>query len=294
MRMRAIVCLLLLGASGLRAATPQSDTRDGMSVVRVTSAEVHVTLTAVDDKTRNHATLSPADLIVVRDGESVEKISALEDYHQAPLSLVVLTDVSESMLPGVSLERTATQHLQSKSNANDHLTLLDFGFELTARTPQNGPDLTSLYDSLIRTIAAFPSNSAGRRAILVLTDGDDNYSYHSLKDVISAAQRSDTAIYAITAHPSRKQIYRPDVLHKICSETGGEYFDVRNADGVTNAIDEIADELRNGYDLVFRPDSTSAGLHQLTVRSEKSGVRIRHRSAFFQPLTKPDTDIAAQ
>jgi hypothetical protein len=84
-------------------------------------------------------------------------------------------------------------------------------------------------------------------------------------------------------HPDRKQRYRPDVLQRLCNETGGEYFDVKNAAAVTSAIEQIVSELRNGYELVFRPGATQPGIHRISVRNVNSNIKITHRTSYFQP-----------
>ena len=136
---------------------------------------------------------------------------------------------------------------------------------------------------MMETLPTIDRNSNGRRALILFTDGDDNYSYHSLGDVIARAQRFDVAIYAVTAHPGKKQYFRPEVLQKLCDETGGKYYAVRKLAEMQSAISQIDYDLRNDYELVFRPGSASAGLHQLTIRPAHDDLRFFYRSAYFQP-----------
>ena len=289
MRMRAAVLTvtLLLSAMGGWAATPEASPDASLPTFRVTTAEVHVTFTAVRGKNQPVSNLSLADFVVLRDGSPIDRIVSFEPYHEAPISALMLTDVSDSMLKGLPLERTAAEWLRSNSNpANDHVSFVDFGYEVERGSSPQSRRMTSLYDALIETLPRLAHNASGRQALILLTDGMDNYSYHSLSDVIDMAQRFDIAVYAITAHPGKKQYYRPDLLQMLCDETGGKYYDVRKPEALLNAIAEINDELRNGYELVFRPDAAGAGMHQLSIQPNQRGMRFFHRTAYFQPGTE--------
>jgi len=287
MRMRiAVAATILFFAIAGWAAGPDGKTDTSIPTFRVTAAEVHVTFTAAREKNRVVTDLSAADFRVLRDGHPVEQIVSFEPIANAPLSVLVLTDISDSMLPGLSLERAASEWLLANSNASrNQLTLMDFGDELeTNQHPRSAHQhLTSLYDALMETLPALASYGRGRRALILLTDGIDNYSLHSLNEAISLAQRYDVAVYAVTAHPGKKQYYRPDVLQRLCEETGGRYYDVRKANETTNAMAQINDELRNGFEVVFLPGSSAPGMHQLVLQSTQRRLKLFYRSAYFQP-----------
>ncbi len=267
------------------AAGPGTNPEIATPTFRVTTAEVHLTLSAVREKSEPVTDLSAYDFQVLRDGREVSEIVSFEPIDNAPLSAVLLTDVSESMLKGLPMERAGAAWIKANFNGSqDHLLFIDFGAEPESGRHSANPHLTSLYDALLDTLPRLQSCGARRRAVILLTDGEDNYSLHTISDVISAAQRYDIAIYAITAHPSRKQYYRPDVLQTLSEQTGGRYYDVRKQEQMAAAMAEITNELRHGFELVFRPGTTTPGLHQVAIRPRNKNLRIFCRSAYYQPL----------
>jgi von Willebrand factor type A domain len=282
---------LLITTCNLWAASPENGTDPGVTTFRVTSGEVHVAISAVTNRNQPVPDLSANDFVLLRDGQPVEQITSFA-REQTPVSALVLTDVSESMQPGLTLERSAAQWLQENSNPNrDHLQFLDFGLEVEPTARQTGSHLTSMYDSLVKTLPQVATQGSGRRALILLSDGDDNSSFHALPDVIEAAQKFDVAIYAVTAHPSRKQYIAEDVLNTLATETGGRFYQVRNAREMQSALSAIREQLTNGYDLVFRPDSTSPGVHQLAIQPLNTKLKFFYRTAYFQP-ENPGPQIA--
>ncbi|MGZ4787222.1 MAG: VWA domain-containing protein [Terriglobales bacterium] len=292
MRMRIAAGIAVFSlAMTMWAAGPEGRNDVSLPTFRITTAEVHIAFTAAREKNRAVTDLSATDFQLLRDGRPVDDIVSFEPYADAPLSALVMVDVSDSMLLGLSLERAASQWLQANSDASrDRLSFVDFGAEVQPdkTVPESKRHLTSVYDALMETMPNFARNSGGRRSLILLTDGIDNYSLHSLNDVIAAAERYDIAVYAITAHPGKKQFYRPDILTKLCEETGGRYYEVRKADAMLYAIAQINDELRNGYEVVFRPGSAGAGVHQLAIRSTHRQLRFSYRAAYFQPAAVSD------
>jgi len=282
-----VTATLLIAPVICWGAGPEANPPDSLPTFRVTAAEVHVDFTAVRDKNQVVNNLSASDFQLLKDGRTVDQVS-LEKYNDAPISALVLTDVSDSMAKAIPMERASADWLRSKTNpAKDRLAFIDFG-EALASAEKPGyirGHLTSVYDALFETLMGFGSKSSTRREIVLLTDGIDNNSLHSLREVITLAQRFDIAIYAITAHPGKKQFYEPDVLRYLCEQTGGKYYEARKLAAMLTATAAINDELRNGYAVVFRPDVASPGMHQVSLRPNQPGLRFYYRSAYFQPET---------
>ena len=280
-----LVTATLLMATGTWAAGPEANPRESVPTFRITTAEVHVSFTAVRDRNQVVTNLSSSDFDLLRDGLAIKQVS-LERYDDAPISALVLTDISDSMVRALPMERAAAEFLRSKIHPqSDRLSFVDFGEEMSSSKESRtvGSHLTSLYDSVFETLMQFGQSSGERRALVLLTDGIDNYSLHGLRDVVALAQRFDIAIYAVTAHPSKKQFYRPDLLQFLCEQTGGKYYDARKLDAMLAATAAINEELRNGYEAVFRPDGATPGMHAVTLRPNQRGLRFYYRSAYFQP-----------
>ena len=291
MKLAAAAVLCTVAVSGW-ASGPEGSSDTSFPVFRFTTAEVRVTFTAIRANAQPVTDLSFSDFAVLRDGKPVGGIVSFATYRQAPLSALVLTDVSDSMLPGLPLERTATEWLKSHSDGTrDWLSFLEFGAEVAPGKAAFFHHMTSMYDVLLEVMPRVLGHGEGRRALILLTDGYDNFSYHDLSDVIATAQRNDIAIYAITAHPSRKQYFCPEVLRQLSEQTGGRYFEVRKANELLRALWKIDDELRNGYELVFRPGVADRGFHRLSIRSARPGMHFYYRSAYFQPATTAEVAV---
>lgn len=131
----------------------------------------------------------------------------------------------------------------------------------------------------------------GRKALIVMSDGLDTGSQHSLSETIEAAQSADTPVYTIKADPmgttgwaapammiARKQ--KTGQLDKLAEETGGRHFK-EEADSST-IFKEIEEELRSLYVLGFNlpQDQHDGKFHKLEVRSTRHGVRVRSRKGY--------------
>jgi len=287
-----IVAAALLTTLVAWAAGPGPEVKSSIATYRVTTAEVHVMLTADTDKNRPITDVAPSDFVLLRDGSPVPNLVAFHAYQSEPISVLVLTDVSDSMLPGLPINRTAAEWLRQHSILSDHLSFVDFGSKVeTDHTSFDDRHMTSLFDALMQILPLERDGDAHRHVVLLFTDGLDNDSYHSLRDVITLAQRFDIAIYCVTAHPNKNQFYRPDLLQALCEDTGGRYYEVRKPQAMLNAMADLNHDLRSGYELIFRPDIASAGLHQLSIRPTRPHMRFFYRSAYFQPAL-PDDEVA--
>ncbi len=294
MRAAATIATVLLMAVSALAAGPNPTPTPSLATFRVTAAEVHVTFTAVSANNEPVTDLTLSDFVLLRDGNPIDSIVSFRSYDEQPLSVLVLTDVSDSMQPGLQLNRAATDWLrQHAGHSSDKISFLDFGAEVeNAATSFHNRHMTSLFDALMETLPTLQRNDSQRHALILLTDGIDNYSFHSLQDVIALAQRDDIAVYAVTAHPEKKQYYSPEILQKLCNATGGKYYDVRRPDAMLAAMADIDRELRSGFEVIFRPDA-AAGLHQLKLEATDPRLHFFYRSAYFQPAARSNDELAA-
>lgn len=282
---------LLIMTMAAWAAGPNPNHDASTPTFRVTTAEVNLAFTATDANNQPVTNLAPSDFTLLRDGAPVQSIIQFRSYNDQPLSVLVLTDVSDSMTPGLPMNRAASDWLrQHDTTASDHLSFLDFGLDVGRNSPANS-HMTSLFDSLVQTLPTIRHTDSQRPALILLTDGIDTYSFHDLQDVIALAQRDNIAVYAITAHPKRHQYFASDVLQTLCQSTGGKYYQVRETDAMLNAIADIDQELHSGYEVSFRPDA-SAGMHRLKIDGNNRHVHFYYRSAYYQPSAH-DGDLAA-
>lgn len=176
---------------------------------------------------------------------------------------------------------------------------------------------TVLYDAVFLASDEVINKQQGRRALILLTDGDDRGSLKSLTQAIEAAQRADTMIYAIyykgeehggfdhgfpggrhgggfPGHFQRPGGYgqqRVDgkkVLERMCGETGGRVYEVSKKETVEKIYAEIGEELRSQYRLGFTPsaEAASEGYHKifitLTGQPEKDKDLVYGRDGYYR------------
>jgi Ca-activated chloride channel family protein len=174
------------------------------------------------------------------------------------------------------------------------LRLLDYKRDPGIVTHTGG---TLLFDAVIATSQVAMAQT-GRRALIFLTDGDDNGSRHDLFSAIRAAQFAGLAIYSIlytredpnyphvsTLHPSGIE-----VMQQISRETGGREFIVGPQSPIRSIFAAIEDDLRSQYRIGFIPHSTSPGhMHTLSLKTIDKSLKVQSRTAYFTPATPPPT-----
>jgi VWFA-related protein len=169
---------------------------------------------------------------------------------------------------------------------------------------------TTLYDAIFLASDSLMQKQHGRKALVVLTDGDDRGSMETLARAIAAAQRAETVVYAIHfkgeqhgygghhgggfggrgGYPGggqRSGENHPDgkkVLEQIAGETGGRMFEVSGKQTFTTIYTQIAEELRSQYRLGYTPDAATAagGFHrvELTVPKDKKLI-VQTRDGYY-------------
>ncbi len=264
------------------AATPAESSDAAIATFRVEAAEVHVAFSAFDKHQRPIGNISANDFVLLRDGKPIEQKVSIERRDNVPVSATVLTDVSDSMIKAVPMARESWGWMNATlQRKRDQISYLDFGAELAPAV--NSPShITEFYDSVLKVLEDNRGRSGMRKALIIFTDGRDNNSMHALEDVVRAAVQRDVAIYAITTWKYNIN-YDEQVLDYLTSATGGRYFPVKNSKEMDSALLDIYQELSNGYELVFRADTTRAGLHTIGMRPTNSKIHFYHRAAYFQP-----------
>ena len=125
-----------------------------------------------------------------------------------------------------------------------------------------------------------------RRAIVLLSDGDDNQSRVTREQAIEMAQRAETVIYTISTNTSGYKERGDKVLEHIAEATGGRAFFPNKLKDIADAFSEIQEELRSQYAIAYKPAgfSPDGRFRSIQILARKHGsLRVRSRKGYFAP-----------
>lgn len=193
-----------------------------------------------------------------------------------PVSLAVIFDTSGSMLGKLGWMRTALDAVLKDANAGDEFALITFADRphLAASWTKDAAEIqnrllfesphgeTSLMDAIATGLAQMKYAANARKALLIFSDGGDNHSRASERELMRSLAETGVQIYAIdSSGPSSLQGRSPeewngpDLLERICDRTGGRYFQVDGRGELAAASEQISRELRSQYLLGYVPSN---------------------------------------
>jgi VWFA-related protein len=278
--------------------------------IRAEVNEVQLEMVATDAAGQPVSNLAVADLKVLEDGSPISRFG-LSSAHDLPLFATVIYDTSESNQKSWrQMQKPVVRFVQSTISKQDQLWVAAFDSKLQFRNQIQQPDqltralnakrssfnATAFNDALLQVLRDRPAadTKPRRAAMIVFSDGEDNYSIHSPRDVIAAAQQAKVAVYTIHRTNNRGWGNGGSVLHAIAVGTGGRDFTVGNTRELEKVLATIATELRSGYVLYYpaRPSRTGSEFRSVSVRPNRSKrIRIQVQDAYYIPV---DTQAAAR
>jgi VWFA-related protein len=153
-----------------------------------------------------------------------------------------------------------------------------------------GPRGTALYDAVYLASHDELSHEVGRKAMILLTDGEDEGSRLKIKDAIEAAQKADAICYVLLI--ADRGFYGfgglgysgDSEMRKLTQETGGRVIDVGNkVDKLRKAFDDISAELRSQYNIGYTPTNSNrdGSFRKVEVKSKQGDYKIQARSGYY-------------
>ena len=158
------------------------------------------------------------------------------------------------------------------------------GGVITPGTIPSNTGGTHFYDAVYLACNEKLSTEAGRKALVIITDAQDEGSRLRVEDAIEAAQRTDTVIHVLLVHDPGYS-WRPDVAKKMSDETGGRTIEVSSEKRLNEAFDQISEELRSQYTIGYYPSNTAKNGLFRKVRVETPGKdnKILTRKGYYAP-----------
>jgi VWFA-related protein len=292
------------------AQTPAESGQQPRPTFKAAVDLVSVSAVVRDRKGRVVRNLSQHDFQVLDQGEA-RRIVGFSADELGPTSLAILFDVSGSMMVASKIQaaRHAADHIVSWMHPNrDEAAVFAFDTELRELQPFTTDYLklhealdglkpygaTSLYDAIAETARRLETRSNKRRAIVVLTDGADNWSRLTAEDVSGIASVIDVPVYLIAVVPPiddpRAQMVISGVnstaaalegrLKDLAVWTGGDLFIVSAPAHASVAARQLLTELRHQYLIAFE-STGQEGWHRLEVRAKDPDLRVRARSGYL-------------
>lgn len=268
--------------------------------VDVEAVNVFVTIT---DKKGQFVTGLPEERFILYEDGVPQVITNFSSQMNRPLQIGLVVDTSGSVRLKLEFEkRAAINFLRGVMRRNDQAMLVEFdeGVSLlndfTSRTSEIVEEIeklragggTALWDALYVVSGEKMTGRGARKAMVVLSDGEDLNSKRTFDDTLKMIQSSEVTVYAIGtnhfgASSSRKG---EDNLKELTGESGGTAFFPYSAELLESAFDQINAELRSQYSLTYSPrDKTRDGrFRQIDVRIENGDdLKLRHRRGYRLP-----------
>ena len=264
------------------------------AVVKVTAIELPITV--LDRGGNPVEDLTQEDFTVFED-KVEQTISHFSLHRDLPVRMGMVIDTSGSMeetLPTV--QRVVMGFLRDLLRPRDRAFIETFsdrpdllaGFTADFSTIENAllalyPDrATALYDAIIMGLFQF-SGVTGRRAMVVLTDGEDTASQNGFDEALGYARRMGVTVYTIgVSIPSTKVTTRWQI-NKLASVTGGKAFFVSEKSGLDRIYADINRELRTQYLIAYTSNSEKPldELRKIKVEVDRKGIKVRTITGYY-------------
>lgn len=253
---------------------------------RTELVEVYATVTDASGRLLTDLT---ADEFLVTENGQPQRITTFT-AGGVPVSLALAFDRSFSM-QGAPLEaaRTATRVLLNELTDEDRVTLIAIGSEVDVVVPLTRDRLavdtaaqaldawgsTALHDAVVRAVDAIEP-APGRRALVLVSDGQERNSQRSAEQVFARLRASDVMIYPVAL--ARRP---PPLFETLAALSGGRTVATRRPDELPRVFRRFASELRHQYLLGYEPDGPrTPGYRTIAVRATRPGARVRARAGY--------------
>jgi Ca-activated chloride channel family protein len=306
--LRAQVTYLAPSNALVSSPSSSSDTGqpdDSIITIKKRVDEVNVLFIATDRHGKFVRNLNEKDFAILDDHKPPQSIVNFRRETDLPIELGLLIDTSGSVRGRFDFEQEAAVsflqntvrpnfdkafvvgfngHSQMMQDFTDNTALLS----AAVHRMQDGGG-TALYDAIYRAchdhLIKDHEDHPSRRAIVVVSDGEDNQSDFSEAQAIEMAQRAEVIIYAISTDDSGLILRGDKVLQRIADATGGRAFFPYKMKDIKNSFAAIEDELRSQYIVSYHPADFEANGHYrpIEITALKKDLQVRSRRGYYAP-----------
>lgn len=296
-------------SSGQAPAQPNSGTTEGqpeeqIPVIHSVTNEVRVVFTVTDKHGHYIKDLKQNDFKVIDDKKPAE----LRSFHSEtdlPLEVGLLIDASNSVRDRFKFEQEAAIEFLNGTIRRGYDEAFVVGFDVTPEVVQDFTDNTESLSIGVRSLRAGGGTAMYdalyfacrdkllkheltrqvRRAIILLSDGEDNQSHVTREEAIEMAERAETIVYTISTNISGMKGAGDKTLERIADATGGRAFFPFQMREVSDAFSSIQEELRSQYAVAYKPENFLADgrYRTIEIQAPGKGFKVRTRKGYYAP-----------
>jgi VWFA-related protein len=275
-----------------------------ITTIKVQANEVNLIFTVTDKKGRFVPNLKQDSYGLLDDGRPPLRVINYTLARNLPLRVGIMLDTSSSIRQRFQFEQdSAVEFFLQVLHLNDRAFVE--GFDIQTDVSQgftNNIDLlnqgirklrpgggTALYDALYRAcheqMLTLRDDVAVRRTLVLVSDGDDNYSRVLQSDAIKECQRAETTVYGISTNISPSKDKGDEVLKAIAEATGGQAFFPVKLEDVAVAFHNVEQELRSQYSLIYTPAEfkNDGAFRTIYLQARDPRYHVRAKKGYFAP-----------
>lgn len=300
----ALTAATLLVSRGVGAQVPPPTFGTGIEII-------NLNLSVTDSSDSYVTDLESTDFAVFEDG--IRQDLSLFTHENLPISMVILIDTSASMEQKMTVAQQAAIRFTKTLRPVDLAQIVQFNDRTTTLQPFTN-DLGALEAAILATETSGPTalhnalyialkdlsrednpNELRRRAIVLLSDGEDTASLVTDDQVLELARQNEINIYAISLRPNRPQDRSRQafsqaeyLLNALTRETGGRVYFPASLSELDAVYDRIAEELRTLYSVGYVSSNSrrDGKWRRIVVRvPDREGVSVRHKLGYYAPQT---------
>ncbi len=265
---------------------------------------VNVLFTVTDRKGKLVTDLSKDELKLYEDNK-LQSITNFSRETDLPLTIAILIDTSSSIRDRFKFEQEAAidflyRTLRPKKDKALLITF-DSAIELIQDFSDN-PEVvakairqvrpgggTKMLDAIYLACQEKLKAEAGRKIIILISDGDDNLSLETLSSTLEMAQRSDVSLFTISTNSSGffglTAPKSDKILKRLAEDTGGRAFFPFKAEDLSQSFQDISSELRSQYSLAYRSSNGNrdGSFRAIKIDPERKNVKVKSRRGYYAP-----------
>jgi Ca-activated chloride channel homolog len=287
------------------AATSNDDVDPSLPTIKRVVNEVNVVFTVTDKHGRYIKDLKQNNFKILDDNKPASQVRSFRAETDLPLQVGLLVDASNSVRDRFRFEQEAAIEFMNQIIRPSYDKAFIIGFDTTPEVTQDFTDNTELLSNGVHALRAgggtamydalyfacrdklrnAPHKGPVRRAIILLSDGEDNQSRVTREEAIEMAQRAEVIIYAISTNVSGTKKQGDKVLERIADATGGVAFFPFQMRDVSNAFTEIQEALRSQYALAYIPEDfrSDGRFRSIQIQADQKQYHVRACHGYYAP-----------